>query len=48
MNHKHKLGYTLLGAGITAVGITIEQAVTPEINAPAARKPTPSRKRERR
>ena len=29
MNHKQKLGYTLLGAGIMAVGITIGQFVTP-------------------
>ena len=33
MNHKQKLGYTLLGAGIMAVGITIGQFVTPNIEA---------------
>ena len=33
MNHKQKLGYTLLGAGIMAVGITIGQWVTPDIKA---------------
>lgn len=33
MNHKQKLGYTLLGAGIMAVGITIGQWVTPNIEA---------------
>ena len=33
MNHKQKLGYTLLGAGIMAVGITIGQFVTPTIKA---------------
>jgi hypothetical protein len=33
MNHKQKLGYTLLGAGIMAVGITIGQVITPDIEA---------------
>ncbi|MYE88319.1 hypothetical protein F4X33_04905 [Candidatus Poribacteria bacterium] len=33
MNHKQKLGYTLLGAGIIAVGITIGQFITPNIEA---------------
>ena len=33
MNHKEKLGYTLLGAGIMAVGITIGQFITPSIEA---------------
>ena len=33
MNHKQKLGYTLLGAGIMAVGITIGQFITPNIEA---------------
>ena len=33
MNNKQKLGYTLLGAGIMAVGITIGQFVTPRIEA---------------
>ena len=33
MNHKQKLGYTLLGAGIMAVGITIGQFVSPNIEA---------------
>ena len=33
MNRKQKLGYTLLGAGIMAVGITIGQFVTPNIEA---------------
>ena len=33
MNHKQKLGYMLLGAGILAVGIIIGQAVTPDIEA---------------
>ena len=33
MNHKQKLGYTLLGAGIMALGITIGQFVTPDIEA---------------
>ena len=33
MNHKQKLGYTLLGAGILAVGIIIGQFVTPNIEA---------------
>lgn len=33
MNHKQKLGYILLGAGIMAVGITIGQFVTPNIEA---------------
>ena len=29
MNHRQKLGYMALGAGIMAVGITIGQFVTP-------------------
>ena len=33
MNHKQKLGYTLLGAGIMALGIIIGQAITPNIEA---------------
>ena len=33
MNHKQKLGYILLGAGIMAVGITIGQFLTPNIEA---------------
>ena len=33
MNNKQKLGYTLLGAGIMAVGITIGQFITPNIEA---------------
>ena len=33
MNHKQKLGYTLLGAGVMAVGITIGQFITPNIEA---------------
>ena len=33
MNRKQKLGYTLLGAGIMAVGITIGQLITPNIEA---------------
>ena len=33
MNHKQKLGYTLLGAGIMALGITIGQWRTPDIEA---------------
>ena len=33
MNHKQKLGYTVLGAGIMLVGITIGQFVTPNIEA---------------
>ena len=33
MNHKQKLGYTLLGAGIMAVGITMGQFITPNIEA---------------
>ena len=33
MNHKQKLGYTLLGAGIMAVGIIIGQFVTPTLEA---------------
>ena len=33
MNQKQKLGYTLLGAGIMAVGITIGQVITPNIEA---------------
>ena len=33
MNHKQKLGYMVLGAGILALGITIGQFVTPAIEA---------------
>ena len=33
MNHKQKLGYTLLGAGIMALGIIIGQFSTPDIEA---------------
>ena len=33
MNYKQKLGYTLLGAGIMALGIIIGQVVTPDIEA---------------
>ena len=33
MNHKQKLGYTLLGAGIMALGIIIGQVITPDIEA---------------
>lgn len=33
MNHKQKLGYTLLGAGIMALGIAIGQFITPNIEA---------------
>ena len=33
MNHKQKLGYMALGAGILAVGIIIGQWVTPDIEA---------------
>ena len=33
MNHKQKLGYTVLGAVIMLVGITIGQFVTPNIEA---------------
>ena len=33
MNNKRKLGYTLLGAGIMAIGITIGQFLTPNIEA---------------
>ncbi len=33
MNYKQKLGYMLLGAGIMAIGITIGQFVTPDIEA---------------
>ena len=33
MNYKQKLGYMLLGAGIMALGITIGQSVTPNIEA---------------
>ena len=33
MNHKQKLGYTLLGAGILAIGIIIGQIITPDIEA---------------
>ena len=33
MNYKQKLGYILLGAGIMAIGITIGQFITPNIEA---------------
>ena len=33
MNHKQKFFYTLLGAGIMALGITIGQFITPNIEA---------------
>ena len=33
MNQKQKLGYTLLGAWIMAVGIIIGQVITPNIEA---------------
>ena len=33
MNHKQKLGYTLLGAGIMALGIIVGEFVTPNIEA---------------
>ena len=33
MNNRQKFGYTLLGAGIMAVGITIGQFITPPIEA---------------
>ena len=33
MNHKQKLGYMALGAGILALGITIGQFITPSIEA---------------
>ena len=33
MNHKQKLGYMALGAGILALGIIIGQFVTPDIEA---------------
>ena len=33
MNYKQKLGYILFGAGIMAVGITIGQFITPDIEA---------------
>ena len=33
MNHKQKLGYTLLGAGIMLAGITIGQFITPQLQA---------------
>ncbi len=33
MNHKQKLGYMALGAGILAIGITLGQWVTPNIEA---------------
>ena len=33
MNHKQKLGYIALGAGIMALGITIGQFITPNIEA---------------
>ena len=33
MNHKQKLGYTLCGAGIMALGIIIGQVITPDIEA---------------
>ena len=35
MNHKQKLGYMALGAGILALGIIIGQFVTPDIEAQA-------------
>lgn len=40
MNHKQKLGYMLLGAGILAVGIIIGQFVTPDIKAQSTDLPT--------
>ena len=33
MNHKQKLGYMALGAGILALGIIIGQVITPDIEA---------------
>ena len=30
MNHKQKLGYMAIGAGILAIGIIIGQIITPE------------------
>ena len=33
MNHKQKFGYMALGAGILALGITIGQFITPDIEA---------------
>lgn len=33
MNYKQKLGYTILGTGIMVPGITIEQFITPNIEA---------------
>ena len=33
MNNKQKLGYTLLGVGIMAGGITIGQFITPNVKA---------------
>lgn len=33
MNYKQKLGYTLLGVGILAIGIIIGQVITPDIEA---------------
>ena len=33
MNHKQKLGYMALGAGILAIGIIIGQVITPNIEA---------------
>ncbi len=33
MNHKQKLGYMALGALILAIGITIGQFITPNIEA---------------
>ena len=33
MNHKQKLGYMALGAGILALGIIIGQIITPDIEA---------------
>ena len=33
MNHKQKLGYMALGAGIMVLGIIIGQAITPDIEA---------------
>ena len=35
MNHKQKLGYMALGAGILALGIIIGQFITPDIEAQA-------------
>ena len=33
MNHKQKLGYMALGAGVLAIGIIIGQVITPDIEA---------------